>query len=178
MCTCIIIHVDLHVFGPSQLSCLGSSVGRAFCLEYRVRVVRGFESHLRQLIFSRKSDCLGCAVLLCLVWNQSTNSGDLMMNRVCVYWGVHILGCAPIGVCIYWGACAYVGVCIYWGACAYVGVCIYWGVGLLGCAYVGMCIYWGVGLLGCASIGVCVYWDVHLLGCASIGVCVIKSLMT
>ena len=26
-----------------------------------------FESHLRQLIFSRKSDCLGCAVLLCLV---------------------------------------------------------------------------------------------------------------
>ena len=23
--------------------------------------------HLRQLIFSRKSDCLGCAVLLCLV---------------------------------------------------------------------------------------------------------------
>ena len=27
----------------------------------------GFESHLRQLIFLRKSDCLGCAVLLCLV---------------------------------------------------------------------------------------------------------------
>ena len=28
---------------------------------------RGLESHLRQLIFSRKSDCIGCAVLLCLV---------------------------------------------------------------------------------------------------------------
>ena len=28
---------------------------------------RGFESHPRQLIFSRKSDYLGCAVLLCLV---------------------------------------------------------------------------------------------------------------
>ena len=28
---------------------------------------RGFESHPRQLIFSRISDCLGCAVLLCLV---------------------------------------------------------------------------------------------------------------
>ena len=28
---------------------------------------RGFESHPRQLIFSRRSDCLGCAVLLCLV---------------------------------------------------------------------------------------------------------------
>ena len=27
------------IFGPSQLSCLGSSVGRALCLEYRVRVV-------------------------------------------------------------------------------------------------------------------------------------------
>ena len=29
--------------------------------------VHGFESHPRQLIFLRKSDCLGCAVLLCLV---------------------------------------------------------------------------------------------------------------
>ena len=28
---------------------------------------RGFESHPRQLIFLWKSDCLGCAVLLCLV---------------------------------------------------------------------------------------------------------------
>ena len=26
-----------------------------------------FESHLRQLIFFTESDCLGCAVLLCLV---------------------------------------------------------------------------------------------------------------
>ena len=30
-------------------------------------VCRGFESHPRQLIFLRKSDCLGCAVLLCFV---------------------------------------------------------------------------------------------------------------
>ena len=30
-------------------------------------VIPYIESHLRQLIFSRKSDCLGCAVLLCLV---------------------------------------------------------------------------------------------------------------
>ena len=28
---------------------------------------RGFKSHPRQLFFPRKSDCLGCAVLLCLV---------------------------------------------------------------------------------------------------------------
>ena len=27
----------------------------------------GFESHPRQLVFLRKIDCLGCAVLLCLV---------------------------------------------------------------------------------------------------------------
>ena len=33
----------------------------------RVLECRRFESHLRQLIFSRKSECLGCAVLLCLV---------------------------------------------------------------------------------------------------------------
>ena len=41
---------------------LGSSAGRVLCLE-----CRGFESHPRQLIFLRKSDCLRCAVLLCLV---------------------------------------------------------------------------------------------------------------
>ena len=51
-------------FGPSQLSCFGSSV-----VERSVKSVEyhGFESHPRQLIFLRKSDCLGCAVLLCLV---------------------------------------------------------------------------------------------------------------
>ena len=38
--------------------------GRALCLECRVP---WFESHPRQLIILRKSDCLGCAVLLCLV---------------------------------------------------------------------------------------------------------------
>ena len=49
---------------PSQLSCLGSSV-----VERSVKSVecRGFKSDPRQLIFIRKSDCLGCAVLLCLV---------------------------------------------------------------------------------------------------------------
>ena len=55
VCTCI---------GPNQLSCLGSSV-----VEHSVLSVecRGFESHLRQLIFLRKSDCLGCAAcLVCL----------------------------------------------------------------------------------------------------------------
>ena len=32
-----------------------------------VSYMSGFESHPRQLIFSRKNDCLECAVLLCLV---------------------------------------------------------------------------------------------------------------
>ena len=39
----------------------------AYTHNVHVHGCRGFESHLRQLIFSRKSDCLGCAVLLCLV---------------------------------------------------------------------------------------------------------------
>ena len=52
----------------SQLNCLGSLVV-ALCLEHSRQSVecRGFESHPRQLIFLRKSDCLGCAVLLYLV---------------------------------------------------------------------------------------------------------------
>ena len=34
------VSYDYMRFGPSQLSCLGSSVGRALCLEYRVLWVR------------------------------------------------------------------------------------------------------------------------------------------
>ena len=39
----LLLHTELMVsllFGPSQLSCLGSSVGRALCLQYRVSWVR------------------------------------------------------------------------------------------------------------------------------------------
>ena len=43
-------------FGPCQLSCLGSSVGRA---SVRSTECRGFESHLRQLSFSL-FHCLRC----------------------------------------------------------------------------------------------------------------------
>ena len=52
--------------------------------------------------------------------------------------------------------------------CASIGVCVYWGVHLLGCASIGVCVCWGVRLLGCASIGMCIYWDVHLLGYVSL----------
>ena len=43
---------------------LGTRLGRALCLEYRVSWVRVPPEAAH---FSRKSDCLGCAVLLCLV---------------------------------------------------------------------------------------------------------------
>ena len=49
------VHVSISLYivhVPSQLSCLGSSVGRTLCLEY---------------IVSWFFHCLGCAVLLCLV---------------------------------------------------------------------------------------------------------------
>ena len=37
------------------------------CKQTGLTCTCGFESHPSQLIFLRKSDCLGCAVLLCLV---------------------------------------------------------------------------------------------------------------
>ena len=50
---------------------------------------RGFESHPRQLIFSRKSDCLGCAVLLCLVCLFDLAcfflSSDISHLKTCIY---------------------------------------------------------------------------------------------
>ena len=54
--------LSLYLYMPA--SCLGSSVVE--CSVWSVEC-RGFESHPKQLIFLRKSDCLGCAVLLCLV---------------------------------------------------------------------------------------------------------------
>ena len=47
-CTCTCTHLHLHVC--------------TYHLLYMY--IHGFESHLRQLIFLRKSNCLGCAVLL------------------------------------------------------------------------------------------------------------------
>ena len=50
-------------FGPSQLSCLGSSIGRALCLEYRVSWVRvppeaGFFTALGVLCYFALFVCL------------------------------------------------------------------------------------------------------------------------
>ena len=44
----------------------------------------GFESHPRQLIFLRKSDCLGCAVLLCLLASFFLPSHLSLKTCVCV----------------------------------------------------------------------------------------------
>ena len=50
----LLIHVYIHVHVKHETV-------------IHVHECHGFESHPRQLIFSRKSDCLGCAVLLYLV---------------------------------------------------------------------------------------------------------------
>ena len=50
-------------FGPSQLCCLGSSAGRALCLDS----VMGSSPTRGSSFFLGKLTALGCAVLLCLV---------------------------------------------------------------------------------------------------------------
>ena len=68
-------HVSLNFFSSSSSTCSPTHTHMYMYVQY-IHVVersvssvecRGFESHPRQLIFLRKSDCLGCAVLLCLV---------------------------------------------------------------------------------------------------------------
>ena len=51
------VHAHVHVYKkiPQTAHCVH---GRTLCLEYH-----GFDSHPRQFIFLRKSDCLGCGVL-------------------------------------------------------------------------------------------------------------------
>ena len=63
-CTCIYMYMymhTVHVYAYSTCICIQYMYIHVLIYMYR------FESHPRQLIFSRKSDCLGCAVLLCLV---------------------------------------------------------------------------------------------------------------
>ena len=52
---------------------------------------RGFESHPRQLIFLRKSDCLGCAVLLCLTLLASF---FLLISHLNMYVHIHMVSVA------------------------------------------------------------------------------------
>ena len=56
----VIVHRVIRDDGTTQYKIKGAD-GNAYIHE-----CRGFESHSRQLIFLGKSDCLGCAVLLCL----------------------------------------------------------------------------------------------------------------
>ena len=48
---------------------------------------RGFESHPRQLIFLMKSDCLDCAVLLCLVVCLTLLAffPSFFISKICMY---------------------------------------------------------------------------------------------
>ena len=65
---------------------------------------RGFESHLKQLIFLRKSDCLGCAVLLCLVICLTLLASFFLpshlslkhVSQYCVYMYVHVCVCVCV----------------------------------------------------------------------------------
>ena len=68
---------------PAELQLVERSVWSIEC--------RGFESHPRQLIFSRKSDCLGCAVLLCLV---------CLFDLACIFLSFFLLIC-HLKTCIY-----------------------------------------------------------------------------
>ena len=61
--------------------------GVVSCLMYMYITCR-FKSHQRQLIFLRKSDCLGCAVLLCLVVCLTMLASSLINTctlTVCLY---------------------------------------------------------------------------------------------
>ena len=66
---------------------------------------QGFESHPRQLIFLRKSDCLGCAVLLCLVVCLTLLASFflaslLSLKHVHVYIHLHVDIHASVTVCM------------------------------------------------------------------------------
>ena len=87
-------------FGPCQLSCLGSSVGRA---SVRSTECCGFESHLRQLSFSF-FHCLRCLSFFLPSFLSS------------------FLSTSPITSCMYIYLCMYV--CMY--ICMYVCKCMYY----------------------------------------------------
>ena len=50
-----------------EAMCIHACVLCVYMYMYSTCEYHGFESHPRQLIFPRKIDCLGCALLLCLV---------------------------------------------------------------------------------------------------------------
>ena len=69
---------------------------------------RGFESHPRQLIFLRKSDCLGCTVLLCFVCLTLLASFFLPSHLSLNYVHVHVhIQCKHVHVEIIYVVCYY-----------------------------------------------------------------------
>ena len=87
---------------------------------------RGFESHLRQLIFLK--DCLGCAVLLCLVICLTLLASFFLPSHLSLHIDMYMCICACmymymmcICACILTCTCVYVHVCTC--TCVYVHVC-------------------------------------------------------
>ena len=85
-CTCV--HVAVNCIVTTTFTCI--------TVKLHVHVeCCGFESHPKQLIFLRKSDCLGCAVLLCLVVCLTLLASfflpsHLSLNTCTVYLRTHI----------------------------------------------------------------------------------------
>ena len=74
----------------AQLSCIGSSAGRVLCLECRVSWVRVPP----EAAYLRKSDCLECAVLLCLVVSLTLLASFFLpshLSLTCVHCHAHLL---------------------------------------------------------------------------------------
>ena len=90
------MHIDVR-FGPSQLKLPWYMYlsGRALCLECRVSWVRVPPEAAH--CFLRKSDCLGCAVLLCLVVCLLLSSFSHLSLKHVLYMFIHVY----VHTCIY-----------------------------------------------------------------------------
>ena len=60
-CTICILHVHAYIY---QCTNMYMYIPQYIYMCMYICTCRGFETHLRQLIFLWKSDCLGCVVLL------------------------------------------------------------------------------------------------------------------
>ena len=133
ICTCIhvptCVHVYIHI-------CICTCIHVSTCIECRV-----FESHPMQLIFLWKSDCLGCAVLLCLVCLFDLacfflpSFSSLIKNMYAyvheyMHMYMYTCICTCIHVYTYMHVYMYTCICIYIYAYVHVCVCVPVGVGV------------------------------------------------
>ena len=104
---------------------------------------RRFESHPRQLIFLRKSDCLGCAVLLCLVclfdlacFFLSSFSSLIKNMYIHVHVALRLCWISLLWLCLY----LYIHVCVY-NVHVHVALRLCWISLLWLCLYLYICVY-------------------------------------